>query len=383
LQPDTWDVAIVGAGPAGSSLAARLGASGWSVLLLDSARFPRDKMCGEYLGAGCLPLLRDLGVLDELLLCAHPVRFITARSPGGNDFRADYPEGIFGLSLPRRVLDSILLERARLHKSVEVREGFRAEGIVLDDGAVRGVRGRRPGGESEVLRARLTIGADGRNSVVARGLGAFRWHPRHRKLALGIHYEGVQGADQCAEIYAGRSLYGILNHQGSGKANLSIVTRQADISPWKGNLDGWFAALLKWLPTLRDRLHSARALEKVTALGPLAHQAARVSAGGALLVGDAAGFYDPFTGEGVYMALESARLAAEIAASALVAGDTSHRFLRRYDAARTASLASRYRLQHVIQAVLARPWLANHVATGLRRSPRLANALLGKIGDLK
>jgi flavin-dependent dehydrogenase len=340
-------------------------------------------MCGEYLGAGCLPLLRDLGALDELLLRAHPVRFITARSPGGNEFRADYPEGIFGLSLSRRVLDSILLERARLHKSVEVREGFRAEGLVLEGGVVRGVRGRRPGGESEVLRARLTIGADGRNSVVARGLGAFRWHPRHRKLALGIHCEGVQGAEQCAEIYAGRSLYGILNHQGSGKANLSIVTRQADINLWKGNLEGWFGSLLKGLPTLRDRLHSARAVEKVRALAPLSHQAACVSAGGALLVGDAAGFYDPFTGEGVYMALESARMAAEVVASALVAGDTSHRFLRRYDTARTASLASHYRLQHVIQAVLARPWLANQVATGLRTSPRLADALLARIGDLK
>jgi hypothetical protein len=70
-------------------------------------------------------------------------------------------------------------------------------------------------------------------------------------------------------------------------------------------------------------------------------------------------------------------------ATALLVGDTSHRFLRRYDTARTASLANHYRLQHVIQAVLARPWLANHVATGLRASPRLANALLARIGDLK
>jgi flavin-dependent dehydrogenase len=237
LAPELWDVMIVGAGPAGSSLAARLGASGWSVLLLDSARFPRDKMCGEYIGAGCLPLLRDLGAQDELLRRGHPVRFITARSPGGNEFRADYPEAAFGLSLSRRVLDSILLERARLHGSVEVREGFRAEGPVFEDGAVCGVRVRRPGGEIEVLRARITVGADGRNSAIARGLGAFRLHPRHSKLALGIHYEGVQAAGECAEIYAGRSVYGILNHQGSGRANVCIVTRQADLKLWKGNLD--------------------------------------------------------------------------------------------------------------------------------------------------
>jgi choline dehydrogenase-like flavoprotein len=118
MAPELWDVVIVGAGPAGSSLAARLGASGWSVLLLDSARFPRDKMCGEYLGAGCLPLLRDLGAGDGLLRRGYPVRLITARLPGGNEFRADYPQAAFGLSLSRRVLDSILLERARLDGSV-------------------------------------------------------------------------------------------------------------------------------------------------------------------------------------------------------------------------------------------------------------------------
>ena len=69
-------------------------------------------------------------------------------------------------------------------------------------------------------------------------------HPRHSKLALGIHYEGVQAAGECAEIYAGRSVYGILNHQRNGRANVCIVTRQADLRLWKGNLDQWFESLL-------------------------------------------------------------------------------------------------------------------------------------------
>ncbi len=383
MPPEAWDVVIVGAGPAGSSLAARLGARGWSVLLLDSAHFPRDKMCGEYLGAGCLPLLGELGAMEEVLRHGHHIRFIVGQSPGGRMFRADYPRAVFGLSLSRRVLDGILLERARLTKGVQVREGFRVEGVILAGRSACGVRGRQMGGAEETPSGRLIIGADGRNSIVARGLHAFRWHTSHRKLALGVHYEGVEGSTECAEIYAGRSFYGILNHQRNGSANVSIVVKQAEIGQWKGRLDEWFHFLLLGLPGLKERLATAKPVERVRALGPLAHYATRVSMDGALLVGDAAGFYDPFTGEGVYMALEGARLAAEVADSALRANDTSRSFLRRYDQVRASSLAARYRVQTAIQAILSRPWLADAVTKQLHTRPRLADRLLEVIGDLK
>ena len=214
---------MVGAGPAGSSLAARLGSLGRSVLLVDSARFPRDKMCGEYLGAGCLPLLDQIGALGEVLRHGHRGRVVTACSPGGVVFTARYPEGLHSLSLRRAELDSILLQCARRCSSVEVREGFRAEKLLIEDDQVCGVKGRVPGGQEETLRARVTIGADGRNSMVARGLRVFRWHPWRRRFALGLHYEGVQPAGEGAEVYVGRSLYGILNHQKNGAVNVSIV----------------------------------------------------------------------------------------------------------------------------------------------------------------
>jgi flavin-dependent dehydrogenase len=298
-------------------------------------------------------------------------------------FRARYPEGAHGLSLRRRQLDGILLDCARRHKSVEVREGFHAEKLLIENGQVCGVKGRRPGCEEETLRAHLTIGADGRNSMVARRLGVFRWHPSHRRFAVGLHYEGIQASGEDVEIYSGRSLYGILNHQGAGAVNVNIVLKGASLGPWKGKLDAWFDSLLGQLPRLRERLGSARVVETPRALGPLAHYATRVSANGTLLVGDSACFYDPFTGEGIHMALESARLAAEVADRAVEACSFSRRFLSRYDAARAASLAGRYRLQSLIQVMVGRPCLADYIAKALQARERLADRLMEVIGGLR
>jgi flavin-dependent dehydrogenase len=263
-----------------------------------------------------------------------------------------------------------------------VREGFRAEKLLIDGDTVCGIKGRLPGGEEETLRARVIVGADGRNSMVARQLRLFRWRSSHRRLALGRHYGRVQPAGEGAEIYLGRSIYGILNHQKQGSANVSIVVSGDGFEAWKGKLEAWFDSLLVELPALGARLESACPMDSVRALGPLAHYASRVSADGAILAGDAAGFYDPFTGEGVYMALESAQLAAETIHQAIEARCFSGRFLSRYDIARAAALRGRYRLQAAIQWIIGCPRLADLAAHWLRARPAHADRLLQVIGGL-
>ena len=264
-----------------------------------------------------------------------------------------------------------------------MREGFRVGKLLIEDDRVRGVVGRMGGGEAETLRARVTVGADGRNSIVARGLGLFRWRTSHPRLALGRHYDGIRPAGEGAEIYLGRSLYGILNHQRDGAANVNIVVKGGGFEVWRGRLDAWFDALLDELPRLRARLEPARAAENVRALSPLAHYATRVAVDGVLLAGDAAGFYDPFTGEGINMALESAQLAAETIHGAIAAGCVSRRFLSRYEARRAASLRNRYRLQSAIQLVVGCPRLMEFAAKRLRTGERFANPLLEVVGGLR
>ena len=381
--PEAWDVVVVGAGPAGSTLAARLAARGWSVLLLDQARFPRKKICGEYFGPGCLPLLEEVGAAAEVCRRAQRILGIRAVSPGGVEFSAGYRNTEPAFSLPREELDSILLERARSEPAVTVREGLRVEALVVEDGVACGAVARQAGQGPVVARARVVAGADGRNSILARRLGLFRWNARHRRFSVGLHWEEVRPASAFGEIYAGRGLYGILNQQGQGRANLSIVCGEDRVGIWKGNLEGGLKALMNELPRLRDRLEGARPAERVHALGPLAHEAVRPGAPGVLLVGDAAKFYDPFTGEGVYMALLDARLAAETIDAALRQGGLTQELLRRHARRRNRQLGLRYFVQSLIQRILACPRAADVAARVLAGQEEVAERLLEFLGGAR
>ncbi|MGQ9633477.1 MAG: NAD(P)/FAD-dependent oxidoreductase [Bryobacteraceae bacterium] len=234
-----------------------------------------------------------------------------------------------------------------------------------------------------MLRARVVAGADGRNSVLARRLGLLRWSIHHRRFSMGLHLENVSRASAYGEIYAGRGLYGILNQQGQGRANLSMVCGEERVRTWKGNLGNGLIALMNELPHLRERLEGARAAERVHALGPLAHEAVRPGAPGVLLVGDAAKFYDPFTGEGVYRALLDAWLAAQTIDAALRQGGLRQELLWRHARQRSQQLGLRYAVQRLIQRILACPCSADVAAQLLASQEGVAERLLEFLGGAR
>jgi flavin-dependent dehydrogenase len=146
-----------------------------------------------------------------------------------------------------------------------------------------------------------------------------------------------------------------------------------------GGLEAFYRRTLRRWPRIAERLEGARLLSPPRAVGPLALEASRVSAPGALLVGDAAGFYDPFTGEGVTLALRSAEMAAEVADRYLRAGGS--RTLREYDRVRRAATRHKFRFNRMLQLVVGRPWLANTMARRLARRPDLADRMVSIAGD--
>jgi geranylgeranyl reductase family protein len=385
-----YDVLIAGAGPAGSALAAILADRGYSVLLVDAAAFPRDKLCGEFVGPGCRSILDELGVLGEVKEAGRPVRGMQVVSMSGAALAARYPGMEAGFAVRRSVLDHLLLRNA-LSKGIEFHEGFRVENLLLEDGVVRGVRGRSRGEDApNEFRARLTVGSDGRNSVVSRRLGLLRRHRRHRRTALCVHYRDVERPGDCAEVFLGSDCYGILNPLRDGTANVCLVVEEREVArelrsghersqPETGA--ACFRYFLGQLPRLAERLGDASHIEAVRLLGPLAQRAVRCSWSGALVVGDAAGFYDPFTGEGVYMALRGAQLAGLVIGQALAAGDASAGFLARYDAAR-GELDARYRLEALVQQIILRPRLADFTVARLAGAGRAAGSLMGVLGGL-
>lgn len=381
-----WDVIVVGAGPAGCTAATLLAREGACVLLLEKASDPPPKVCGEYLSPGCRPILDRLGALAPLRAAgARPIVGMQVHTARGRSWRALYPQGrehpgpSHGLAVPRRLLDEVLLQMA-IHSGVHFSPAFQASDLLWEQGRVVGIRGRQDGRVTG-FRGRLVIGADGRNSVVARRVGVVRRLPWLDKVALVAHMEDVAREEDVGEIFLGADRYAILNPVGPALTNLGVVVSRRDLCG-TGDPSSLLLATARTFPGLRERLASARLVGPARRLEPLAFRASRLSAPGCLLIGDAAGFLDPFTGEGILAGLRSGELAAHFAIAAQRRKGPDSPDLQAYVRAWEQEIAARWRLGALLQRVIRRPRLADWLVAVLAASPRLASRLMAATGDL-
>jgi geranylgeranyl reductase family protein len=378
------DVIAVGGGPAGSVTAALLAERGHRVLLLDKARFPRHKACSEYVNAAGASLLASLGCERDLAtLGAHRLDAMRIYAPGGGSFLADFaaaPPGVPALGLSRYQLDALLLDRAR-DAGVEVREGARVRDVIVEEGVVRGVAATIDGGR-ETLRASLTIGADGRHGIVSRALELdvpLLWP---RRTGLVAHYRGVTGLDRWGEMHVTRHGYTGLAPLEAGLTNVAVVAASAAVANRPGTLEAFFEEWLASIPEVSAKLATATRVGGIRGVGPMARRARRVTGDGFLLVGDAASFLDPFTGDGVYEAVRGAMLAAPVADTALRAGEVIARRLAPYRAARRRAFWAKRQVGWLVQGFIATPPLMDYAVARLDRRPAVATALSGVLGGL-
>lgn len=389
-----WDAIVVGGGPAGSASAALLAAEGWRVLVIDRARFPRRKPCAECINPAGVAALRRLGVLDRVMQAA-PARLDGWRiaSDGGPSFLGRFHGGVHGIALPRETLDAILLDHARA-AGAEVREGIKVTDLLRDRGhastspsgfgggaSLRERRGRAVSGVvagGEEVAGRIVIGADGLRSVVLRRLGLLARAPRLRKLALTAHVRGIPDMGGCGTVRArGRGCVGVAE-VGGGVANVTVVVPAEQAHEVGGHAEAYFDAALREVG-----FDTAQRVDDVLATGPFDCPVRGAVADGAVLVGDAAGYYDPFTGQGIYRALRGAELAAQTIGVALRAGDTSAAALMPYERARRRAFGPGERLQHVVEAFVSRPRLLRWAARRLDRRPQVGDAIIHATGDVR
>lgn len=381
------DVVVVGAGPAGAATAILLAERGVAVTVVDRARFPRPKLCGEYVSPEAVRILDRLDAL-KALDDAGAARILGMRitAPDGTVVTGTYravgpwrPYRGHALAVSRETLDGVLVDRLRT-LPVELLEGVRVTDVAREGGRVTGVDAVDADGRALALRAPVVVAADGRASVVVQRLGCRAAHPL-RRLALGTYVAGVEGAAEYGEIFVDPPDYAILNPLGPGRVNMSLVVPVAHAAPWSARREAFFAARVRQLPHLARRVAGAERIAPLQAMGPLAYRVTPPREGGVLFVGDAAGFYDPLTGEGVFAALRGAELAAEAIVRALAAGDVSAAALAPYRAARRAAFAGKARFTRALHAVVRRRRSANAVAHVLVRRPALLDLLLGVVGD--
>jgi geranylgeranyl reductase family protein len=379
------EVIVVGGGPAGSSLAARLADAGRAVILLDKASFPRHKACSEYINPAAVEILDELGVLAEVHAAgAHRMDAMRVHAPNGSVFEANFAKAETGravLGLSRRRFDHLLLERAKA-SGASICERAHVRDVVRNNGAVVGVEATIDGAR-DTLRASLVVGADGRSSVVSRRLGLdapVRWPV---KTGLVAHYRGVDGLDHFGEMHVGRGVYAGLAQLEDGLTNVALVAKSSAIQTKTGTTDEFFEAALASLPGMRERLATAERVGGIRGVGPMAHRAKRTVGDGFLLVGDAASFLDPFTGEGIYEALKGAQLAAPVIEAALASGTCDANALDAYRLARRRAFTAKLQVCWIVQGFVNAPPLMNYVTPRLAERDDLGRILSGVLGDFR
>jgi flavin-dependent dehydrogenase len=358
--------------------------------MLDRASFPRDKVCAEYLSPQASRILSSMGAMEEIDASgpAH-LTGMRVRAPNGceihGSFVAKHGYRAFrdrGIAVRRSVLDAILVQRAQ-SAGVRLIERARVTDVMRDaDGRACGVSVMDSDGSARELRAPLVIGADGLRSVVGRRLGLTRISRVPRRVAFVAHFRNLPGVSEVGEMHVERDGYLGIADVGHGLTNVALVVSAGDVRRSAGDPD---ALLDDWIhshPHLASRFAAAERVEPVRATGPFASSTRRAWAPGAALVGDAADFFDPFTGEGVYSALRGGELLAPFAAEAALADErAAARVLAEYERARREEFRGKWVVERLIAGTVAVPALINHAARALSRRKEMADLLVGVAGD--
>jgi flavin-dependent dehydrogenase len=366
----------VGGSVAGAATAAFLGRKGRRVLVLERDRFPRDKPCGEGLMPHGVEVLDQLGVLDRVLAAgARPLTGVRYALASGESVTADFPRvdgrPACALGIRRLALDQILLDRAHETVGVCVVEGCDVRGLVRESGRVAGVTDG-----SRVFRAPVVVGADGLRSRVRRELGWERRRRGPRRYAVVGHFRLSE--EKLAPLVdvtfaAGMEVY--VTPLGGDEVLVAVLAGHGVMHGFAGDLAGSFHRTVFGVPRLAELLDRAKLLPGVRATGPFAVRAARVAGDGALLVGDAAGFLDPITGEGMASSLLQARAAARVIDAALAA-DRQSPDLSPFAAEHRLITQTGDRLTWIAFGLTASPRLRRRAMAGLRSRPGLFQKLL-------
>ena len=375
---EKYDVAIIGAGPAGAAAAISLAGKGYRVALIDKEKFPRDKLCGDFINPINWPILRDLGVENEVLSSEHDkVTAFRITACSGEHAQARLPAQNrgpeFGLGLSRTRFDLTLLRQAEREGAV-VLQGCRIKTLERDPQGWQLLLDQASGhGE---IRAHVLVGADGRNSWVAHRLGlTSAAETRGRSVGFQIHLDAPNAVRGNIDIHIFPGGYAGLVGIGGNSFNLCLAVNK-DRLPREQQAEFLSESLLPQNPYLRELLLGSRRVGDIRATYPVYFKPRRCVADGVLFIGDAARVNEPVSGEGIYFAMKSALLAAATIDEAFGASDFSATRLRSYERGCHREFKLRRGLNMLLRHLAYRPALLAPLVRFSTEHGRLLDALV-------
>lgn len=375
---DETDVAIVGGGPAGAALATRLAGLGVRATVFERSPQPKWRACGVFSSPLTARCLTDLGLsADQVANLSRPISGLSLHTTGGAACELAYEHG-HARGFDRVRLDESLLAHAH-GAGADIRTGVVVRSVDLPRVAGEPCRvhvsqtgiDRDP--DARTVRARLVVGADGPASLVARTAGVTRTRRWLGKSGITFHREDPDAAPPAdamtARFVFGKGWYVGVAPVPRGRVNVGLVVPAADLAE---PLEATVARLLAQFPAPHQRWMAAPPTDSYVAAGSLAHRVKRTSGPGFLLVGDAAGFIDPLTGDGLHRAFVSSELAAE-AITRWLRGDATA--LDDYDRHLRARFRSKDVVSWVLQGFLAQPALLDYAIRRLASRRRQRSIL--------
>jgi len=385
----TFDVIVVGGGPGGATTAAFLGQAGHNVLLLEKAQFPRDKTCGDAISGKSMGILRKLGLVDQVKDAPNArIEGVIFSSPNGKVVTIPFPArpdlSAPGFCCRRLVFDNILFQNAKKHATVL--EKHAVNDVIVENGFVVGVKATDLATQTQKeFRAKVVVGSDGAQSVVANKMGRLDTPEKHHCTALRLYYKNVKDVTPNIELHFVDSVlpgYFWIFPLENGLCNVGIGMITSDMKKNKVNLKQVTLDAIAKHPMFKARFEGAESVGPV--LGwtlPFGSHHRKSYGNGFMLVGDAASLIDPFTGEGIGNAMTSGLIASQVITEALQKGDVSETALAPYDERLWAEIGPELNTSYQLQKVGRITPLLNFVIGKAASSQKVRETISGMLGN--